>query len=125
MDSKEKISVKDLIEILKTLFKDTYHADARKFRNEVHVKFPNGQKFMIDIYDHGESDEREKREELYERLLAELSSEEYNKKFEKGLLSWIRSGIWIKEKAETETKDNQAFVTLKTGQEYIITIQRK
>ena len=123
MDNTEKIKAEDLAEELKIAIKDIFVAQTRKYLDEIHMKFPNGQKFTIAVWENKEGNVEPKVSDKND--IAELSGEEYHKWFEEKLSNWIKVSIKLLFGVDAEQDNDKIFVPLPTGQEYIITIQKK
>lgn len=122
MDEIGKIQVEDLIEEIKTALKDIFIAQTRKYLDEIHLKFPNGQKFIVAVWE-------EKENEPNVRALAEwgaegLSGEDYNRWFEEHLTNWIAGGLYMLLGIDTTQENNVIYVPLKNGRLYTVTIQK-
>ena len=122
MNTEEKIQTDDFVEEIKTALKDIFVAKTRKHLDEIHMKFPNGQEFVVAVWEaDGENVETGG---LAKHRLEELSREDYNRWFEDKMSNWIKNGIYLALGLEAEQQGNEIYVSLANGQRYTVVIQK-
>lgn len=123
MEIEEAISEEEFAARLCFALKEAFGARTRKYRDEIHVKLKNGQKFLLAVC--GIDKDESKTDKLPVTDLSKLSEEEYNKRFEEMMMNWIGAGAWLMLEAEVEQKDGVTYIPLKTGREYAVVIQKR
>ena len=124
MENTDKIKTEDLAEEINVAIKDTFIAQTRKFRDEIHMKFPNGQTFTLAVWEE-RGGRFELREEGDERERSESPFKAINRQFERNLSNWIMQGLVIAHGVQGIRTENGIEVLIESGQEYIIKIQKK
>ena len=122
MDTEDKIYTVDLAQEIKIAIKDIFIAKMRRCRDEIHLDFPNGQKFTVDVME--DDGDKPGSGALAKRKLEELSSEDYSRWFESRVANWIVGGIYMVLGLKVKQKGNEIYVPLANGQPYIIKIQK-